>query len=420
MLKKRNRLMKGDDYDVLREVAIMKKLTHPNVVSLFEVMDDPSQDEFYMVFEYVEGGPVMSGNVENEPFPEDLARRYFRDVIMGLHYIHQHNIIHRDLKPENLLLTKDDHLKISDFGVSIVCIEKDDSIPVLKDTVGSPAFFAPEMLTGRSYAGRPIDIWAAGVTLYNFVYGRCPFMADTTVKIFEMIRSETISFPFATNPQLEDLLNKMLDKDPQTRITMESILVHPWVTKNGAQPLVINDVSETLPATVSDEEIRRAMDNFMVVGKSLRSQMNRIQAEGTTLDSASSAHLPHTSSTSSNTQTRSNLGQTPGSQSLLELFEDIHKKLTVMQTTMVSREQKFVELESRLGVCESELSARGQRFDQLKQRLKELSAHNQQAKTNSSRKGSTSAPTPTSAALGGSPFLRPDQSRGDSVAAGKK
>ena len=112
---------------MVREIAIMKKLDHPNIVRLHEVLDSPVDNKIYMVIEHVDGGPVMDDKEEQEPLTEEKARDIFRQLIKGLEYLHYHGIIHRDIKPSNLLLTRTGLLKISDFGISAICEPADDT-----------------------------------------------------------------------------------------------------------------------------------------------------------------------------------------------------------------------------------------------------------------------------------------------------
>lgn len=124
-----------------REIAILKKVDHPNVVSLNEVLDDPSEDNLYLVFELMNGGEVME--VPGPALSEQEAKKYFIDVVLGIEYLHCQKIVHRDIKPSNLLLGEDGRIKIADFGVADV-FEGDDAL--LNKTAGSPAFMAPETL----------------------------------------------------------------------------------------------------------------------------------------------------------------------------------------------------------------------------------------------------------------------------------
>uniref|UniRef100_A0A453A5B1 non-specific serine/threonine protein kinase n=1 Tax=Aegilops tauschii subsp. strangulata TaxID=200361 RepID=A0A453A5B1_AEGTS len=101
--------------DVLREVSLMKMLDHPNIVNLIEVIDDPNTDKFYMVLEYVEGKMVCDNGIG---LGEATSRKYLRDIVSGVMYLHSHNIIHGDIKPDNLLVTSTGNVKIGDFSVS--------------------------------------------------------------------------------------------------------------------------------------------------------------------------------------------------------------------------------------------------------------------------------------------------------------
>jgi [calcium/calmodulin-dependent protein kinase] kinase len=208
--------------DVLREVSIMKLLEHPNIVNLVEVIDDPNIDKFYMVLEYVEGKMVCDNGIE-----EAIARNYIRDIIFGLMYLHSHNIIHGDIKPDNLLVTSTGNVKIGDFSVSQVF--EDDDNDMIYRSPGTPVFTAPECCQGSAYRGRPSDTWAVGVTLYCMISGHYPFLADTLQETYNKIMNDSVQIPDNTNPQLVDLLQKLLCKDPGDRITLQAAAEHPWV-----------------------------------------------------------------------------------------------------------------------------------------------------------------------------------------------
>ncbi|XP_066343315.1 serine/threonine-protein kinase GRIK1-like [Miscanthus floridulus] len=207
--------------DVLREVSIMKMLNHPNIVNLVEVIDDPNIDKFYMVLEYVEGKMVCDNGLE-----EATARNYLRDIISGLMYLHSHNVIHGDIKPDNLLVTSAGNVKIGDFSVSQVFEDDDD---MLWRSPGTPVFTAPECCQGSAYHGRASDTWAVGVTLYCMVSGHYPFLGDTLQETYDKIANDPVQIPGDMNPQLADLLLRLLCKDPGDRITLQAAAEHPWV-----------------------------------------------------------------------------------------------------------------------------------------------------------------------------------------------
>ncbi|KAG2546473.1 serine/threonine-protein kinase GRIK1-like [Panicum virgatum] len=207
--------------DVLREVSIMKMLNHPNIVNLVEVINDPNIDKFYMVLEYVEGKMVCDNGLE-----EATTRSYLRDIIYGLMYLHSHNVIHGDIKPDNLLVTSSGNVKIGDFSVSQVFEDDDD---MLWRSPGTPVFTAPECCQGSAYHGRASDTWAVGVTLYCMISGHYPFLGDTLQETYDKIANDPVQIPGDMNPQLADLIQRLLCKDPGDRITLQAVAEHPWV-----------------------------------------------------------------------------------------------------------------------------------------------------------------------------------------------
>ncbi|KAM0915373.1 hypothetical protein ACQ4PT_010907 [Festuca glaucescens] len=206
--------------DVLREVSLMKMLDHPNIVNLIEVIDDPNTDKFYMVLEYVEGKMVCGDGLG-----EDTSRKYLRDIISGLMYLHAHNIIHGDIKPDNLLVTNTGNVKIGDFSVSQI-FEDDD---MLWRSPGTPVFTAPECCQGSAYHGRAADTWAVGVTLYCMITGRYPFLGDTLQETYDKIVNDPVEITSDMSPELADLIQRLLCKDPAERITLQAAAEHPWV-----------------------------------------------------------------------------------------------------------------------------------------------------------------------------------------------
>ncbi|KAL3971534.1 hypothetical protein ACER0C_027053 [Sarotherodon galilaeus] len=243
---------------VYQEIAILKKLDHVNIVKLVEVLDDPSEDNLHMVFELMRKGPVMEVPTDN-PLSEEQARLYFRDVILGIEYLHYQKIVHRDIKPSNLLLGDDGHVKIADFGVSNQ-FEGNDAL--LSSTAGTPAFMAPETLsdTRKSFSGKALDVWAMGVTLYCFAFGKCPFIDEYILALHNKIRTKPVEFPETpkTSEELQNLILQMLDKNPDTRITIPEIKMDPWVTQGGADPLPLEE-DHCSVVEVTEEDIQNSV-----------------------------------------------------------------------------------------------------------------------------------------------------------------
>ncbi|NWV38834.1 KKCC2 kinase, partial [Grantiella picta] len=260
---------RGPIEQVYQEIAILKKLDHPNVVKLVEVSAGLfpklilERDRAWMLQRWVTPclGPVMEIPTL-KPLSEDQARFYFQDLIKGIEYLHYQKIIHRDIKPSNLLVGEDGHVKIADFGVSN---EFKGADALLTNTVGTPAFMAPETLseTRKIFSGKALDVWAMGITLYCFVFGQCPFMDERILSLHNKIKTQTLEFP--DQPEvtdfLKDLITRMLDKNPESRISVPEIKLHPWVTKNGVELLPTEDENCTL-VEVTEEEVENSVKHI--------------------------------------------------------------------------------------------------------------------------------------------------------------
>jgi len=231
VLRKKRMGMKNLLQDVEWEIKVMRMLDHPNCMKLYEVLDSLEFHKLYLRVEYAPNGVSMKAEdnemQECEPLSEEQARSYFQGLIAGLDHLHSKNIIHRDLKPENLLVAGDKTVKIGDFGTSQV-LEGDSDM--INKSAGTPAFTAPEACAEGDFSGKAADVWAAGVTLYMFVHGKCPYMSANLVQIFQMIREDPVVISPSLSPPCIDLLSRMLDKDFTTRITIAEVKSHPWTT----------------------------------------------------------------------------------------------------------------------------------------------------------------------------------------------
>lgn len=241
---------------VYREIAILKKLDHPNIVKLVEVLDDPVEDNLYLAFELVERGEVLQVPTDH-PLTEQQAWGYFRDVILGIEYLHYQRIIHRDIKPSNLLLSDTGQVKIADFGV---CNEFDGNDAFLSSTAGTPAFIAPEALSNNKFSGKASDIWSMGVTVYTFVYGKVPFHDDNILALYSKIQNDSVQFPDqpVVSEELKDLIRKMLHKDPSQRLKLWQVKEHPWVTSHGAYMLPTEEENCSL-VEITEEDMMKVV-----------------------------------------------------------------------------------------------------------------------------------------------------------------
>ncbi|KAJ5610126.1 hypothetical protein N7510_006845 [Penicillium lagena] len=263
-------------YLIKEEIAIMKKLDHHNLVSLIEVLDDPSEDSLYMVMEMCKKGVIMKVGLDDraDPYDDEHCRCWFRDLILGIEYLHSQGIVHRDIKPDNCLLTNDDVLKVVDFGVSEM-FEKNSDMFTAK-SAGSPAFLPPELCVAKhgDVSGKAADIWSMGVTLYCIRYGRLPFEKESIFELYESIRNDPVVYEDEADESFKDMMEQILEKDPSKRIKMRDLRDHPWVTKNGTEPLLPweeNTAQVIEPPTEEemDSAITRNMGRLMTVMKAV-------------------------------------------------------------------------------------------------------------------------------------------------------
>jgi len=210
------------DDKVRREIKTLKLFMHPHITRLYEVIDTPT--DIFVIMEYVSEGELFDYIVEKGRLSEVDARRFFQQIISGVDYCHRHMVVHRDLKPENLLLDSDFNLKIADFGLSNMM--KDGYF--LKTSCGSPNYAAPEVLSGKLYAGPEVDVWSCGVILYALLCGSLPFDDESIPNLFKKIKGGIYSLPGHISDGARDLIPRMLVVDPCRRITVADIRQHGW------------------------------------------------------------------------------------------------------------------------------------------------------------------------------------------------
>ncbi|CAN1833370.1 CBL-interacting serine/threonine-protein kinase 3 [Linum perenne] len=280
---------------IKREIATMKLIQHPNVVSLYEVMG--SRTKIFIVMEFITGGELFDKIVNHGRMREDEARRYFQQLINAVDYCHSRGVFHRDLKPENLLLDSYGNLKVSDFGLSALSQQvRDDGL--LHTTCGTPNYVAPEVLNDEGYNGATADLWSCGVILFVLLAGYLPFDDSNLMNLYKKVSFPCFTLPmyyicyrqisaaeFTCPPWLSlpamKLIARILDPNPFNRITIPEILVDEWFRKDYKRPVFeekeqpnLDDVeavfkdSEEYHVTEKKEEQPTVMNAFDLISMS--------------------------------------------------------------------------------------------------------------------------------------------------------
>ena len=246
--KKLKKIPRGEE-NVEREIQLISKLNHPNVMRLIEVFYNDEKGKIYMVLEYC--CAVLNDMLEQSPvkkFPTWQAHFYFCQLMEGLEYLQSNRIVHKDIKPGNLLLDTAGLLKIADFGVAekLDMFAPDDMITVSQ---GTPAFQPPEVANGvERFPGYKVDIWSCGVTLFNFVTGSYPFEGNTIFRLFENIGKGEFEVPKPEiDPVLEGLVRGMLNKNFDERFNVKQVREHDWFRKRypcNAPPVTVQPIND--------------------------------------------------------------------------------------------------------------------------------------------------------------------------------
>lgn len=212
ILKKEVIIKKDEVEHTMTENRVLQSTRHPFLIGL--KYSFTTQDRLCFVMEYVNGGELFFHLSRERQFTEDRTRFYGAEIICAIEYLHKRGIIYRDLKLENLLLDKDGHIKIADFGL---CKEDIQWGKTTKTFCGTPEYLAPEVLEDNDY-GRAVDWWGVGVVMYEMVVGRLPFYNRDHDILFELILMEEVRFPKTLSSEAKDLLGGLLIKDPLRRL----------------------------------------------------------------------------------------------------------------------------------------------------------------------------------------------------------
>ncbi|XP_069558420.1 microtubule-associated serine/threonine-protein kinase 3 isoform X3 [Brachyistius frenatus] len=229
-INRQNLVLRNQIQQAFVERDILTFAENPFVVSMFCSFE--TRRHLCMVMEYVEGGDCANLLKNMGPLPVEMTRMYFAETVLALEYLHNYGIVHRDLKPDNLLITSMGHIKLTDFGLSKIGLmnmttnlyeghmEKDTREFIDKQVCGTPEYIAPEVILRQGY-GKPVDWWAMGIILYEFLVGCVPFFGDTPEELFGQVVSDEIIWPEgddALPADAQDVITRLLRQTPLDRL----------------------------------------------------------------------------------------------------------------------------------------------------------------------------------------------------------
>lgn len=241
---------------VRREIDIMKRISCPFIVSLYDSYE--TEDFIHIVMEYCPTGNLKNFIMAHGPLMEDPASVIFTELTLALQYLHKTcQTMHRDIKLDNILLDANGHVKLTDFGFS-TCFDSED--PQCRTVCGSPAYASPELIMRNAYNSKT-DVWSAGVALYTIVTGNLPFVGQNICDCMKRVVTEEPTYPESLTAELRHLLGKMLEKDSAQRYDVNDVLSHPWLTEGRlfSQIKAVSEMRFDVMSGQLDNEIVKAL-----------------------------------------------------------------------------------------------------------------------------------------------------------------
>lgn len=238
--------------NVKKELNILKRLNHSNIVQIHDYFFDNKNKIIYIIMDYFKNGD-FSNFIKGKVLKEIFAKKYMSQLKNGLKYLYENNIMHRDLKPHNILLDDNNDLKITDFGFARYV--KDDML--INTLCGTPIYMAPEIIKHKRYNNKS-DLWSLGIIMYEMIFGKLPFKANNFIQLLKSINKNDICYNYpniSISSDCENLLKSLLQIDPEERINWNGFFEHSWFyintdmdMTNRLMEISINNNMESLPS----------------------------------------------------------------------------------------------------------------------------------------------------------------------------
>jgi serine/threonine protein kinase len=249
VLNKKTIIERNEAEHTKSEKAILQKLAHPFLVNLNYAFQTP--DKLYFVMDFVNGGELFFHLQQEERFDEPRIKFYAAEISLGLEYLHSNKILYRDLKPENILIRSSGHICLTDFGISKQGFEGGEN--KTQTFVGTPEYLAPEILQGKPY-GLAVDYWSLGTLFYEMCTGLPPFYAEDVQKMYQKILKAPIAKPDGISDDAWDLLQALLERDPEKRLTDPAkFKAHPFFKALDFEKLVTLKLDPPYKPPVKDD-----------------------------------------------------------------------------------------------------------------------------------------------------------------------
>ena len=224
----------GDKRRLQREIDTMTHINYPFLVAMHDFFSDA--DNFYLIMDYCQGGDLYEHLKKRGGLREAQAATIFKQIVMGVAFLHAQGVAHRDLKPHNILFTSAQNVKVGDFGLCGY-IESEH----MNTFCGSPCYTAPECLRRIEYNGCAADVWSLGVLLYEMVTGHHPWDVTSLPRMVQQICAGKYACPRTLSSSCQDLLERLLTLSPTKRITTSEILAHPWLRLASARAFSLRE-----------------------------------------------------------------------------------------------------------------------------------------------------------------------------------